>query len=137
MAGIFPSTKIFSSENFVWAPTRGFGYCPNIAPPFKYLKKLRFFHSCKPKAPFGALSARVAGLEPVTSAVTGQRSNQLSYTRNFAIAFDDNSKNLRKMKLYPKSSKKNREHVLSFEINSWNGQIAPKQTIRSPYPAQG
>ena len=28
----------------------------------------------------GRLMAGVAGLEPVTSAVTGQRSNQLSYT---------------------------------------------------------
>ena len=33
-----------------------------------------------PKGPLSREMAGVAGLEPVTSAVTGQRSNQLSYT---------------------------------------------------------
>jgi hypothetical protein len=49
------------------------------------LKKLAKFVSRHPVSPGGTLTkmakmAGVAGLEPVTSAVTGQRSNQLSYT---------------------------------------------------------
>ena len=31
--------------------------------------------------------ARVTGLEPATSGVTGQHSNQLSYTRAFSASF--------------------------------------------------
>jgi hypothetical protein len=35
------------------------------------------------KSPFGDYFARLAGFEPVTSPVTGERSNQLSYNRIF------------------------------------------------------
>jgi hypothetical protein len=35
-----------------------------------------------PPDPASALLARVTGLEPATSGVTGRRSNQLSYTRS-------------------------------------------------------
>ena len=41
--------------------------------------KMRFRVACHPK-PAGRRVAGVTGLEPAASGVTGQRSNQLSYT---------------------------------------------------------
>ena len=63
-----------------WAPTGG--KRGRNVPESEFRREAPQSGSCDPDeaGACGGKMAGVAGLEPVTSAVTGQRSNQLSYT---------------------------------------------------------
>ena len=79
-----PATKLLPSQKFVWAPPHGSASLPHIVQAFESRTHdaPHRAHSATQKCPEGHFAyARVTGLEPAAFPVTGECSNQLSYTR--------------------------------------------------------